>query len=274
MTSRSLMGYCLDCCARAGQERRVAEPNAPSLETELRALDAWWREAGVEHVFFDAPQNWLADPAGEADAGETALAAPASVTEPVPTSPLLAGGPGAWPGTLAEFEAWWLTEPALALGGSRRRVAPRGPADAPLMVLVPQPEAEDGATLPSGAQGALLGNILAAFGLAPDECRIAALIPSHQPHPDWPALDHAGWGALARHHLALARPRRLLALGQVALPLLGHDTAQGPAAFHQVALEGGAVPALAALDLGTLLERPSRQARLWQRWLEWTDGQE
>lgn len=244
----------------------MAEPR--SLETELRAIDAWWREAGVDQAFADAPTDWLAEPEAEAGIPEPAAELAASVETP---PELLAGGPDNWPTTLDAFDAWWIAEPALALG-SRSRIPPRGAADAALMVLVPQPEAEDGAVLLSGPQGALLANILAAFGLASDQVRVAALLPSHQPHPDWPALDRAGWGALARLHLALAAPRRLLVFGQVALPLLGHDPAQAAAEFSQVALQGGGVPALCARGLDTLLVRPRLQASLWQRWLEWTDG--
>jgi DNA polymerase len=248
----------------------VPEPTAHTLETELRAMTAWWREAGVDCDFADTPTNWLAEP--EDDTAEEAR--PANAPAPAPVEApieLVAGGPANWPTTLEAFDAWWLAEPSLAIG-ARARVAPRGPADAPLMVLVCEPEAEDGAALLSGPQGALLANILAAFGLAPDEARIAALLPSCVPHPDWAALDRVGWGALTRHHLALAAPRRLLVLGPGALPLLGHDPAQDSADFRQVAHEGGVVPALCAPDLDTLLHRPRAKARLWHRWLEWTDG--
>jgi uracil-DNA glycosylase len=247
----------------------VAHPTAPTLESELRAIDAWWREAGVDQAFVDEPTNWLADPV-EADAAvEPAAAAPVPIDAP---PKLLAGGPESWPTALEAFDAWWVAEAALGLG-TRQRVPARGPAHAALMVLVEQPEAEDAATLLSGPQGALLANMLAAFGIAPDAARIAALLPSHLPHPDWPALERAGWGALARHHLRLAAPRRLLVFGQVALPLLGHDPAQPAADFNQVALEGGGgVPALCVSDLDALLHRPRSKARLWQRWLEWTDG--
>jgi DNA polymerase len=237
----------------------VAHPTDLTLEQELRAIDAWWREAGVDQVFADAPANWLAEPEEE-----TSEAQPATEPTPAPKPvELLAGGPASWPTTLDAFDQWWLAEPALGLG-PYPRVAPRGPADAPLMVLVGQPVSDD-------AEAALLANMLAAFGLAPEDVRIASLLPSHLPHPDWPALDRIGWGALARHHIALAAPKRLLVFGHVALPLLGHDPAQGAADFNQVALEGGTVPARAARGLDTLLLRPRLQANLWQRWLEWTD---
>jgi DNA polymerase len=245
----------------------VAHPTAPTLEQELRAIDTWWREAGVDHVFADAPVNWLAEP-GDDPAEEQLAVEPAVAPKPVE---LLADGPANWPMTLDTFDQWWLAKEALALG-PHRRIAPRGPADAALMVLVGQPAADDTETLLSGAEGTLLANMLAAFGLAPEDVRVASLLPSHLPHPDWQALDRFGWGALARHHLALAAPKRLLVFGQVALPLLGHDPAQGAAAFRGVTLESGVVPAFAARGLDTLLLRPRLQAGLWRRWLEWTDG--
>ncbi len=247
----------------------MTHPFAPTLEQELRAADAWWRDAGVDQVFADAPVNWLAEPEDEADEEQPA-AEPTPAAAPKPVE-LLAGGPANWPATLEAFDEWWLAEPALALG-PHQRVPARGPADASLMVLVCQPVSDDADTLLAGPEGTLLSNMLAAFGLAPEEVRIASLLPSHLPHPDWSALDRIGWGALARHHLALAAPRRLLVFGQVALPLLGHDPAQGAAAFREVALEGGTVPALSARGLDTLLLRPRLQAGLWQRWLEWADG--
>lgn len=245
----------------------MTHPTTLTLEQELRAIDAWWREAGVDQVFADAPANWLAEPEDETLEVQPAVEQAAA---PMPVE-LLAGGPANWPTTLEAFDQWWLAEPALALG-PHQRVAAHGPADAPLMVLVGQPGAGNAETLLSGEEGALLANMLAAFGFAPEEVRIASLLPSHLPHPDWPALDRIGWGALARHHIALAAPKRLLAFGHVALPLLGHDPAQGAAAFNQVALEGDTVPASAARGLDTLLLRARLRANLWQRWLEWTDG--
>jgi hypothetical protein len=153
------MVHSLDCSARAGQERRVAHPLAPTLAQELRAIDAWWRDAGVDHVFADAPINWLAEPEDEAVEDTPAVERqPAAAPKP---PELLAGGPENWPATLAAFDDWWLDEPALALG-PHRRVAAQGPAEAPLMVLVGQPVTDDAETLLSGQEGALLANMLAA----------------------------------------------------------------------------------------------------------------
>jgi DNA polymerase len=244
----------------------VAHPTTLTLEQELRAMEAWWREAGVDQVFADAPTNWLTEPEDEASEVQSTVE-PAPAPKPVE---LLAGGPANWPATLDAFDEWWLAEPALALG-PHRRVSPCGPANASLMVLIGQPLSDDAESLLSGAGGTLLANMLAAFGFAPGEVRVASLLPSHLPHPDWPALDRIGWGALARHHIALAAPKRLLVFGHVALPLLGHDPAQVAADFNEVALESGTVPAFAARGLDTLLLRPRLQANLWQHWLEWTD---
>lgn len=248
----------------------MAHPTALTLEDELRAIDAWWREAGVDNLYTDEPSNWLAEPESEPAGDTQPFRRPAVVApEPEPVE-LLAGGPSSWPTTLESFDQWWMNEERLTLG-PYRRVGPAGPAEAPLMVLMPKPLTDEAETLLSGDSGLLLINILAAMGFAPEEVRIASVLSSYLPHPDWAALDYGGWGALARHHIALAAPRRLLVLGHVALPLLGHDPTQDAAAFREVALERGPVPALAARGLDTLLLRPRLQAGLWQRWLDWTD---
>lgn len=248
----------------------MTQPTNLTLEQELRAIRDWWREAGVDHVYGDEPANWLAEPEPEDDGDAPQFVPPKTLApEPDPVE-LLAGGPSNWPTTLEAFDQWWQAEESLALG-PYRRVAASGPANAPLMVLMSQPLTDEAETLLSGDGGALLTNILTACGLKADEVRIASALPSHLPHPDWAGLEKAGWGALTRHHIALAAPKRLLVLGHVALPLLGHDPAQGAADFKEVALETGSVPALAARGLDTLLLRPRLQAGLWHRWLEWTD---
>jgi DNA polymerase len=77
---------------------------------------------------------------------------------------------------------------------------------------------------------------------------------------------------MVAHHVALAQPRRILVLGRNILPLCGHDPAQSAQKLHSFNHEGGRVPALFAEGLGQLLEKPRLRARLWQRWLDWTDG--
>lgn len=271
----------------------IGTPIAPAISG---AFD-WWREAGVDMGFTDTPRQWLA-PRADPDApqqrpatplpaafAEAIAAANAPSAAPVEDKALIGGDPAAFPQDLAAFDAWWLSEPTLDGGHVEGRVAARGPADADLMVLVTQPEPSDAAAgrLLSGPRGALLTAMLGAMGLAEDEVRLAAALPRHMPQPDWGALKAAGLGVVIRHHVALARPRRIIAFGGNILPLLGHALPQSPAVLTDAHQKGaklregestipGSLPASAIMampDLDMLLERPRAKAVFWQSWLGW-----
>jgi DNA polymerase len=250
----------------------MATTSSSPLHQQIAAAQAWWRDAGVDCDFTDEPMNWL-----QSDAPETAAqAVPPPVfarkAEPaVPPPPALLDK-SVWPTTLDAFASWWLSEPKLDEGGLSPRVAPRGKPGAEMMILVEQPEQEDGERLLSGRQGALLAAMLVAMGLGEADIYLAAALPRHTPMADWNAMRINGLADVLRHHVALAAPRRLLLLGPQLLPLLGHDPAQNPASFSEVALENGPVAALASRDLASLLNRPRWRADFWRRWLEWSEG--
>lgn len=242
----------------------------PTLAEQLAAAHAWWREAGVDCEFADAPRNWLDEPETASKAGEPSFVPPAAPAEP--DIPPLGNDRSRWPQSLAGFAPWWLAEESLETGGSAPRVAPRGTADAALMVLVPTPEEGDSERLLDGAQGKLIGNMLAAMGIAEEAAYLAAALPRHAKHPDWQALAERQLGAIIAHHVRLVRPKRLLVLGRAMLPLFGHDTAQGAVAAREVSLQGCEVPALVSFGPEALLATPRFRAALWRGWLEWTEG--
>lgn len=256
------------------------------------ALD-WWREAGVDCDFGDAPRQWLADridpesprqrPATPLPAAFTeAIAAAAAAPDTTPSDePMRIGGEAAaYPRDLAAFDAWWLAEPSLDNGHVEGRVAARGGAEADLMILVPQPEASDAGAqrLLSGPQGALLSAMLTAMGVREEAVRLAAALPRHMPQPQWAQLDRQGLGSVLRHHVNLARPRRIIAFGGNILPLLGHALPQSPAVLTHVNqnrpdfagnVDSVVLPIMAMPDLGMLLERPRAKAVFWHHWLGW-----
>ena len=250
------------------------DASEPNWAAELAAAQAWWREAGVDTAFADAPRDWLAEGRPERPAVE-APAVPAAVAPP-PTRPKLGGDRARWPATLAEFEAWWLTEPTLDPEPAARRVPPAGPEGAALMVLVPMPEDDDRTELLAGPQGRLLDAMLRAFGTSREETRVASLLPRRTPAADGPALAAAGWSEIVAHHVALAAPRRLLVLGRDLSPLLGHDPAQGAAILPVFNHDRGSVPLAIAPSLEGLLKTPALKRGVGTRWLEWTgpDGEE
>jgi len=139
-------------------------------------------------------------------------------------------------------------------------------------VLVPMPEEGDREHLLSGPQGALIGNMLSAMGIANDAAYLASALPRHARHPDWNAFAARDLGKVLTHHVNLAAPKRLLVLGRAMLPLFGHDPAQAGAKPRRIALEGSGVPALVSYGPDTLLETPRFRKSLWRDWLDWTGG--
>ncbi|MFA9201576.1 MAG: hypothetical protein ACEQR8_10420 [Cypionkella sp.] len=249
----------------------MPRPLPPSAE--IAAMLGWWREAGVDAVFRDQAETWLAQPEAATPAAAEPARRVAAPPPPPPPAPQAGGPRESWPRDLDGFRRWWLAEPSLDAGGLAPRIAPEGPAGAPLMVLVAMPEEEDRDALLSGPQGRLLAGFLGAAGLAPGQVYRAAVLPRYTPFPDWGELEREGLGTLAAHHVALARPQRLLVLGHSIPPLCGHGPAQGAQNLRTFNHEGGRVPALFEVGLDRLLTSWRSRARLWERWLEWTDGE-
>ena len=244
-----------------------------SLADQLAAAQEWWREAGVDCGFADEPASWLETPQSRAAAEPPASVPTAMPAKPAPPpKPVIGGDPAGWPVDLAGFAQWWLEEPSLDLGGARPRVPPRGPARAKVFALVPQPEAEDRERLLSGEQGKLLASFLRNAGVDEAQVYVASALPRHTPMPDWRELRAAGLDAVLRHHIELARPERVILFGQDVISLLSHDPPQKPAHSLDFNQQRGSVGALAARSLEHMLRVPSARKRLWQDWLDWTDG--
>lgn len=238
-----------------------------SLAADLAVALDWWREAGVDLDYADEPTAWLRAPeaAAEADpappprtvpqpSSTPALERALSRSEMVGRRAAIGGDPSRWPADLAAFRDFWLTEPSLDLVGLRERVPPRGETGAALMVLVCEPESGDREVLLAGEQGALLTRILRAMGLDESQAYLASALPRVTPAPDWDDLAARGLAALACHHVALVKPRRLIGFGKA------------PA---MLARECG-VPVLAAPQLETLAHSPAHKRRFWNAWLEWS----
>lgn len=240
----------------------------PTLAEQIAAAQAWWREAGVDFTFHDEPQGWLADEEPEQPNTPARPTAPAPAAPP---KPRIGGDASTWPRDLAAFPNWWLEEPSLDVGGLSPRVAPRGAANAELMLLVPMPEAGDTDNLLSGPEGRLLASLVTAMGLSPEAVYLAAALPRHVPLPDWNQLNQAGLGEVLAHHIGLVAPERLMVLGTRILPLLGHDPAQAAPGVSEFAIQGRKLPVLASYAPERLLGNARQRAGLWRSWLDWTD---
>lgn len=269
-------------------------PLAPTLAQEFESALAWWQMAGVDCDFADDATTWLADPQAAPDKGEpkgvpasrpggrtpasspqefaAQRTAPSFAAAPAPPAPerrdWLGDSP---PADLAAFHSWWMETPGLAPSRGFARVPPRGAPGARLMVLVPQPEAEDSDRLLSGPQGRLLANILAAMGLDENAVYIAAALPAHTPMADLPALAAGGMDAVTAHHVGLVAPARLVAFGSTLGPMLGGGSAgSGDQPLREINYSAGKVPVLSSEALDALMDMPRLKARFWRRWMEWS----
>jgi len=244
-------------------------------KTLIEAHDAFWRGAGVDLSFEDETRDWLAEAAPASDAPpplpkiELAPKKPLGPAAPE-MAPVAPAGEGL-PETLEQFAPWWLADPALDTGPLDQRVAPRGKAGAPLMLIVAEPEAGDGETLLSGREGALFDAIERAMGYAPGEVYRASALPRMTPAADWAAISAAGMGAVLRHHVQLVAPERLLVLSREALAVLSPDRLDADGT-GMVDLGGRQIPLIAAFPLAKMGPRPGSKKIFWKRWLAFASG--
>lgn len=215
-------------------ERRAAE-----------SLIGWWRDSGVEVAVGEEPRGWL-----RAEA-PTMPAQPQSGSSSRPTD-------------LASFQQWIRTAPGLPLDGPGAvRVTPRGAEGAPVMLLSDLPDSEDAADgRPIGGEAwALTVRMLAAIGIEPDQAYHASLACFHAPGARIGRDQLDACAAMARDHVRLAKPERLILLGDApARALLGEPLARARGRLHKV--EG--VRTIATFNPRWLLQRPSDKALAWR----------
>lgn len=247
----------------------MAERANQDLAAQVSAAFAWWRDAGVDCLFHDEPADWIIpQPAADVAGRPSPVAVDtAKQTDAAPPKPAI--DPAAIPGDLDAFTAWWLSEPMLDNGRVAGRVPPRGSAGAELMVIVAEPEREDRDILLSGPEGRLLDAILAAFDIGPDQVYVASALPRHTPMVDWAELAQTGIGQVLARHVKLVQPRRLIAFGNNALPLMSNDSTNTVQISGHFNHENLSIPYFVATELGMLLARPRAKGRLWRQWLDW-----
>lgn len=190
-------------------------------DAEAKSVLEWWLEAGVDALVDERPRNWLAERA------------------PVPATEALIEPAPAIPETLASFREW-LADPEgpLAARGAKP-VYPVGPEAAEIMILMDFPNREDAAAgLPiAGAAAELLGRMMVALNVSMDDVYLANLACFYTPGLSPSSTELQRCAEAARRHVALARPKRLLLMGNAAiLALLGKPLLKGRGEVH--AIEG------------------------------------
>lgn len=226
--------------------------NAISV-AEARNMLAWWIEAGVDVPVQEEPRNWLKAPAPASEGA----AAPAQA---------VAAAPDPSAGMPESFDLFreWLGSAALPLASvASRRILPRGAEAAPVMLLAEAPNADDAADGQpiGGAAWQLAERMLSAIKIPADAAYVASISCFHAPGSRLSKQDMEACAAIARRHVALARPRRLLLLGDgPALALLGKHVAEARGHVHRI--EG--IRTVATFHPRYLLNTPSAKALAWR----------
>ena len=225
---------------------------------EARSALSWWLEAGVDVALQEESRDWLA---ATAPAANTSVAAPApNLVQPTQD-------------TLAELQQWLATSVQLPLAGpAAKRVLPHGPEQAPVMLL------SDSLTLEDGAAGKPIGGtawdltvrMLAAIGIDADEAYSASLSCFHSPGARMSPAEREACAEIARRHIALAQPKRLLLLGKEPCEaLIGKPLTEARGHVHKV--EG--VRAVVSFHPRFLINHPSNKALAWKDLLLLTEDE-
>ncbi len=216
----------------------------------------WWRDAGVDCEIDDLPRDWLA----RAAAPSVAERLPAQVAEAPVAAPSL-------PATLEEFAAWRLGPAAPEAGWPGQALGTQGEVASGLMIVVDMPDREDdpAGQLLSGSAGALFDRMLAAIGRDRQSIYLVALAVKRPPAGRVGEDVGQKLEALLRHHLSLARPKRVLALGNAASrAITGPDVAHARGSLRQVNHDGGTSEVVASFHPRFLLEKPVAKADAWK----------
>jgi DNA polymerase len=202
----------------------------------------------VDALVEDEPRDWLA---------RMPASAPATVAA-VPAAP-------GFPDDLAAFRAWLLTDPSVP-GAPQIRIDSSGAATDGTVIVVDMPEASDRAsgTLLSGDAGALFDRMLAAMKLERAGIYLVPFAPARPASGRISGDDGAVLTGLLRHHLDLAKPRRLLLLGDAPTrALTGLSLAKARGTAHPLSIGGSDVPAIASFHPRFVLERPDYRKPAW-----------
>jgi len=211
------------------------------------SLIAWWLDAGVDVAVGEHPRDWL----GRNKAVKAEQAVVPNVSEPNPE-------------TLAELRNWLASSAQLPLASATaRRILPHGPDQAAIMLLSDAPALEDLASgQPIGGDAwALTLRMLEAIGIGAEEAYSASLSCFHAPGTRMSEKERAECAEIARRHIALAKPKKLLLFGDgPCKALLGEPLTRARGRVHRI--EG--VRTVATFHPRWLLQRPSDKGLSWR----------
>lgn len=231
--------------------------DAPSHRAEIDSLLSWWTDAGVDVLLDEEPNDWLKPPPVPVEAAPAALAAP----PPPPPAVVL-------PDQLPLFFDWLKASDTLPYAApGAPRVCPSGDPASDLMILLAAPsqgDCSEGALL-TGPAGRLFDRMLAAIGRDRTSIYLTALAVKRPPAGRVAPEASEKLDALIRHHLALAAPKRVLALGNAASrAITGMDVAHARGSLRAIHHDKGTSEVVASFHPRFLLERPAAKADAWR----------
>jgi uracil-DNA glycosylase family 4 len=233
----------------AGEEAVVGGEVDTIGVAEARSALAWWLESGVDSVVQEEPRDWLK---------------PSAPRQPAPAADLEPNIAPPTHETLSDLQQWLASSLDLPFtAGSGRRILPHGPENAAIMLLTEPPTFEDAAARqPIGGESwELTQRMLAAIGLSDAEAYVGSLSCISAPGAKMSKAEAEACAEVARQHIRLVKPRRLLLFGGApCLALLGKPLAEARGRVHIV--EG--VRTVATFHPRQLLNHPSNKSLAWK----------
>ena len=231
----------------AGEESAVGGEVDPIGLAEARSALAWWLDAGVDVLVEEEPRNWLQPASRKPSAPHEAP----NVVQPSHE-------------TLEQLQEWLASSTHLPLASAMAsRIMPHGSENPAIMLL------GDGLTLEDSMAGQPIGGqswelakrMLAAIKIPVGQAYSASLSCFYAPGSRMSAEDREACAEIARRHILLVKPKRLLLFGGgVTQALLGKPLPQARGHVHKV--EG--VRAVATFHPRDLINQPSNKALAWK----------
>jgi DNA polymerase len=213
---------------------------------------AWWLDAGVDVAVQEEPRDWLKPPAQRSQTKTSA--------EPPPPQNLVQPTHQ----TLTDLQDWLASSTQLPLASATaRRIMPQGPENAAIMLLSDAPTLEDfAAGQPIGGDAwELAKRMLAAIKIPAEDAYSASLSCLHVPGSKMSPADREACAEIARQHIRLAKPKRLLLFGDgPAQALLGKPLPLARGHVHKI--EG--VRAVVTFHPRALINQPSNKSLAWK----------
>ncbi|MCC2980224.1 uracil-DNA glycosylase [Sphingomonas sp. IC4-52] len=237
-----------------------ADPNIDWRQAAASAME-WWRDAGVDVLVGDEPFDWLSPEQPDLVSSLSPVALPPAAATAGPAS-----GGVAMPGTIAELLEWRTGSAAPEAGWGVPLVPATGPMDADIMILIDCPERDSADSLLGGAAGRLFDRMLAAIGRSRDDVHLASLCAARPAAGRLPREMESQLAEIARHHVALAAPKRLLVMGDAASrAILSANVMQARGRLHALNhKKDSQSEVVASFHPRMLLERPVLKAEAWK----------